>query len=173
MQAFFISKKKLMLYGILLVLIVVTVWGGMKAWGNEKDEVVSSDFEVSDVLVAGKNIETGDDFFSEYRIERNRTRSERAELLREIVNNPASLAQTRQEAQVKLIEISDELEKESKIESALLAKGFHDAVAVIQAQAVMVIVPSAELLPEEAIKVADVVAKTVDCAWEDVIIVPR
>lgn len=86
------------------------------------------------ITIEPKNseLQVKDNFFIEYRIERDRTRSEQIEILREIVNNQNSSSQMRQEAQQKLLIIAEELEKESKVESALLAKGFGEAVAVLQ-----------------------------------------
>lgn len=114
-----------------------------------------------------------DNFFSEYRIERDRKRSEQVEILREIVNNANSSAQMRQEAQQKLIKISESLEKESKIENALIAKGFKEAVAVIQLDSVMIIVSSNGLRQDEIARISDIVVKVTGCKMEDVVIVPK
>ena len=125
------------------------------------------------VTIVPENTGGQDSFFSEYRIERERTRSERVEILREIVNNPNSSAQMRQEAQHKLIQISDNLEKESKIENALVAKGFKEAVAVIQPETVMIIVPTSGLRQDEIARLSDIVVTVAGCRMEDVIIVPK
>lgn len=125
------------------------------------------------VTIVQENSGSMDNFFSEYRIDRERTRSERVEILREIVSNPNSSAQMRQEAQQKLIQISDNLDKESKIENAMIAKGFREAVAVIQPGTVMIIVPSSGLRQDEVARLSDIVVKVTGCKMEDIVIVPK
>lgn len=179
-----IKLKKVIAF-ILVLFAVSFIWLGFQGWSQYKQifadkntdmTAENSEQDVSEPVVAiTLEQENGskDNFFSEYRIDRERTRSEQVEILREIVNNPNSSSQTRQEAQRKLIAISDNLEKESRIEKMLIAKGFKEAIADIQADGAMVIVPSAEIREEEAAKISDIVIKVVGCSIEDVTIVPK
>jgi len=112
-------------------------------------------------------------FFSEYRLERERTLSEQTELLQEIIANEHSSAQMRTDAQQKLIGLTENLSREAKIENALLAKGFSEAIAVIQEPSVLVIVPSEGFRQDEIARIADVVTKIAQCRWEDVVIIPK
>lgn len=127
------------------------------------------------ITIEPKNseLQVKDYFFIEYRIERDRTRSEQIEILREIVNNQNSSSQMRQEAQQKLLIIAEELEKESKVESALLAKGFGEAVAVLQKDSAMVIISTDGLRQEEVAQICDVITKMTGCDLEEVVIVPK
>lgn len=113
------------------------------------------------------------DFFNEYRIERERTQSEQIEILNDIIHNPNSSAQIRTDAQQKLMGLTENLSREAKIESALIAKGFAEAIAVMQEPSVMVIVPSEGFRQDEIARIADIVSKIAECQWEDVIIVPK
>ncbi len=113
------------------------------------------------------------DFFNEYRIERERTQSEQMEILNDIIHNPNSSAQIRTDAQQKLMGLTENLSREAKIESALIAKGFAEAIAVLQEPSVMVIVPSEGFRQDEIARIADIVSKIAECRWEDVIIVPK
>jgi len=124
-------------------------------------------------IVPQGNGSTKDSFFNEYKMERDRKRSEQVEILREIVNNSNSSAPMRLEAQQKLIRISDSLEKESKVENALIAKGFNEAVVVIQQGSVMVFVPSNGLRQDEVARISDIVMKITGCKLEEVVIVPK
>lgn len=183
MMAVIIRLKTLIAFGAVL-LTISFVWLGITGWDKYKSlfadknlkEMISSEQEAVEPVVTvsleDENV-SKDNFFSEYRIERERTRSGQIEILREIVNNPNSSAQVRQEAQRKLMGISDNLEKESKVENMLVAKGFKDAIVVIQDKAVLVIVPADALQEEEVAKIADIVIKVVDCSIEDVTIVPK
>ena len=184
MTTIIIRLKNLLTFGAVL-LCISFVWIGMRnllpgqdelpvSIPEEKMQATEQTINPTVTIVAQEEAEKNkDSFFSEYRIERERTRSERIEILREIVSNANSSAQMRQEAQQKLIGISDVLEKESKIENALIAKGFVDAIVVIQPESVMVIVPSNGLRQDEIVRIADVVVKVAVCKMEDVIIVPK
>ncbi|MDX9872096.1 MAG: SpoIIIAH-like family protein [Clostridia bacterium] len=182
MTAIIIRLKTLLIFGAVLV-VLSFVWLGATQWeafialfADEKPAAVEMERRLSVPVVtvgAAQEKVSKDNFFSEFRIERERTRSGQIEILREIVNNPNSSEQLRQEAQHKLIAISDNLDKESKIENMLVAKGFKDAIAVIQEKAVMVIVPSDSLLPEEAARIADIVTKMSGVSMENVTIVPK
>ncbi|PKM85959.1 MAG: hypothetical protein CVU87_13670 [Firmicutes bacterium HGW-Firmicutes-12] len=183
MTTVIIRLKSLIAFGFVLMTISF-VWLGLTGWDkykeyfadNNVDKEVKSEQIVSEPVVTialeGENV-SKDNFFSEYRIERERTRSGQIEILREIVNNSNSSAQLRQEAQLKLIGIADSLEKESKVENMLVAKGFRDGIVVIQKETAMVIVPSDDLQQEEIAKIVDIVVKVVGCSIEDVTIVPK
>ena len=97
------------------------------------------------------------DFFVEHRMERERERSERVELLREIVNNQNSSAETRSTAQMEIIEMIGWREKEMLVERLVVGKGFEDAVVFFGSDIVEVIVKSDSLAEDEALVVADVV----------------
>jgi stage III sporulation protein AH len=97
------------------------------------------------------------DFFVEHRMERERERSERVELLREIVNNPNSSAETRSRAQMEIIDLAALKEKEMLVERLIVAKDFDDAVVFFGEQVVEVIVKSESLTQAQALIVADVV----------------
>lgn len=187
MTTIFIRMKNLILFGLVL-LCISFVWLGYSGLDKTREASLLKDKgTVSEPAQIANKIEpsptvtiapqeansSSDSFFGEYRIERDRTRSEQVEILREIVNNPNSSAQMRQEAQQKLIKIADNLEKEYKVENALIAKGFKDAVVVIQPESVMVIIASSGLRQDEIARIADMVVKVVGCKMEDVVIVPK
>lgn len=189
MTTIYIKLKNLLFFGVIL-LFVAFLWLGLAGW-NAKNNIANQDNisnnsinadegdKVSPQVVPTVTIQPQDEqankenFFIEYRLERDRTRSERIEILRGIVSNPNSSSQMRQEAQKKLINISDNIDKESKIENALIAKGFNDAIAVIQTESVMVIVASNGFRQDEIARISDIVIKVTGCKLENVVIVPK
>ncbi|NLC07326.1 MAG: SpoIIIAH-like family protein [Syntrophomonadaceae bacterium] len=88
-------------------------------------------------------------FFAEFRMERDRIRSQQVELYREIINNPDSTTEIRQEAQQKLLNLTQEIDKEMKIENLLTARGYSEAVVFLQPQAVSVVVLSPGFTAEQ------------------------
>ncbi|KAB2951675.1 SpoIIIAH-like family protein [Heliorestis acidaminivorans] len=96
-------------------------------------------------------------FFAEYRIERERNRSQQIELLREIVNNSHSADSTRQEAQETLLSMTDLMRKELEAEKIIIAQGHQDAVVLIQPESVSVVV-SKESTDDSKSKIIDIVS---------------
>jgi stage III sporulation protein AH len=186
MKTFFIRFKSLLTLG-LVFLSVSFVWFALTSYHQAKQTIVEaevlSETEKGDnqeitpepriTIVPQENKKITDDFFSEYRLERERMRSEQLEILNEIINNPNSNAEAKFEAQEKLLWLTNNLGKETKIEKALLAKGFVDAAVAIESQAIMVIVPSEGLRQDEVAKIADIVIKIAECELEDIVIVPK
>lgn len=188
MTTIFIRMKSLLIFALIL-LSAAFIWVGFEAVDLyqaaflEEQQAKQLQITEADVVLQGTEPAVAitpqesnfqkDNFFSEYRIERDRTRSQQVEILREIVNNQNSSAQVRQEAQQKLMRITEYLEKESKIENALIAKGFKEAVVVIQQNSVMVIVQSNGLRQDEIARISDIVIKVAECKIEDVVIVPK
>ena len=191
MKTIFIRMRTLLAFGVIL-LVLSFAWIGVagldfyqeaiervnQATGTDKEGKALPDIapilnEPTVAIVPQDNGDIKDSFFNEYKMERDRKRSEQVEILREIVNNPNSSAPMRLEAQQKLIRISDSLEKDSKVENALIAKGFKEAVVVIQQGAVMVFVPSKGLRQDEVARISDIVMKITGCKLEEVVIVPK
>lgn len=100
-----------------------------------------------------------EEFFTEYRMERERTRSQQIELLREIVNNSQSPADTRKEAQKKILDMTGQMKKELEAEKLIVARGYKDAVVLIQPNTISVIVAGKSLSPEDNARIAQLVAR--------------
>lgn len=187
MTAIFIRIKNLVIFGLVLLSVSI-VWVGVVNYHKvaeipaaENGPPLSAQAAAPEPKAVQPTVTiteqpltvANNDFFSEYRMKRNKVRSECQESLREIVNNPNSSAQMRQDAQRQLLKITDNLEIETKIENALVAKGFKDAIIMIQPESVMVIVPTAGLRQDEITRISDVVVKISGCKLENVVIVPK
>lgn len=115
----------------------------------------------------------GSDFFVEYRLERERTRGQRVEWLREVINNANSSGETRQKAQEHLMAISRSMEKEVELESLIRAKGFKDAAVLVDDRAVTVIVAATNLSTEEAARIIDLVSRGTGVETQNIVIIPK
>lgn len=110
------------------------------------------------------------DFFVEYRLVRDRVRSERADVLREVYQNARSDDKARQEAQNAMLKLAVERERESELESLIKAKGFTDALVFMQEKSVSVIIKADSLSRDQVAQVADIVSRTVGVKPEDIVI---
>ena len=98
------------------------------------------------------------DFFTEYRLERDKIRSERSDLLREIMQNAAT-QDARQQAQETILKMTLERQREIEMENLIKAKGFADALIVIRDTSVSAVVKTTALNREEVIQIAEVISR--------------
>lgn len=113
------------------------------------------------------------DFFVEYRLERDRTRSQQVDWLREIVNNQNSLEESRKEAQHRLLGIAKTIETEMKLESLLKAENFKDAVVVIDEQSATIIVQVPMLTAVDKNKIVEITSRITGINQQNVKIIPK
>lgn len=98
------------------------------------------------------------DFFIEYRLERDKIRSERSDLLRESIKN-AKTDDSRNQAQDTVLKMIGEKQKETEMESLIKSRGFADALVFIRENSVSVVIKTTSLSQEEVIQVADVITR--------------
>jgi len=119
------------------------------------------------------NISNSAAFFIEYRLDRDRTRGQQLELLRKIIDDANSGAEALQEAQEKIIQITNSLEKELHLESLIKAKGFEDAVTFIKPQSVTTVIDQEEFSRDEIVRITDLVMTVTGQNIENIFIIPN
>jgi len=132
-------------------------------------------FEENKTGATGEGKEDGveSDFFVEYRLERERTRGQRVEWLREVINNNNSAAETRQKAQEHLMVISSNMAKEIELENLIRAKGYKDAVVLVDDRAATVIVAARSLSAEEAARITELISRGTGVDSKNVVIIKK
>lgn len=113
------------------------------------------------------------DFFVDYRLERDRLRSQEADYLREIINNPNASQESKEKAQKDLIALAEKVEKEMNIENLIKAKGFEDAVIILSGDSANVIVKAEGLSTKEVAQITDIVTRTTGLSMDKITIVER
>ncbi|PKM45022.1 MAG: hypothetical protein CVV03_06885 [Firmicutes bacterium HGW-Firmicutes-8] len=113
------------------------------------------------------------EFFVEYRLERDRTRSQQIDLLREIVNNGNSAQETRGEANRRLLAISQAIEIEMKLENLIKAENFKDAVVFVQDKSVTIIVQTPVLTAVDKNKLTEIAVRATGLNGESVTVIPK
>ncbi|HBT47173.1 MAG TPA: hypothetical protein DEA73_04710 [Peptococcaceae bacterium] len=123
---------------------------------------------------AAEKVAEGDAaFFVEYRLERDRRRSQQIELLKQIVDNPNATGEGKQEAQKRLVDLTQQMDLELQLEKLIVAKGYREAAVFIQPNAVNVIVMADQFTEEDAYKIGDLVSRSTGRPREQVTIIPR
>ena len=117
--------------------------------------------------------ESGKDFFIEYRLERDKARSEQINIYREMINNPNTDQAAKKEATRKMLQLTEKMEKELEIESLIRARGYQDALAYIHNNAVDVIIQTNGLQKEDVARVGDIIVKSTGFGFKDVTIIEK
>lgn len=120
-----------------------------------------------------KSGQGGTAFFVEYRLERDRRRSQQIELLKQILDNPNSGGESKQEAQKRLVDLTKQMDLELQLEKLIVAKGYKEAAVFIQPNAVNVIVMADKFTEEDANKIGDLVSRSSGRPREQISIIPQ
>lgn len=117
--------------------------------------------------------EQREDFFIESKLERDKYRSEQISNYREIINNPKYSEEAKKEAQQKILQLTEEIEKAMEIESLIRARGYKDAIAFIHDNAVDVVIETNGLDKSDVARIGDIIHKVTGFNFEDVTIIEK
>jgi len=123
--------------------------------------------------VSGEIKQTEKDFFIEYKLERDRLRSQEADYLRELINNPNATQESKDQAQKELIALTEKIEKEMVCENLIKAKGFEDAVIFLSNDHANVVVKATALQQKDIAQITDIVTKSTGIPIEKITIIER
>ena len=107
---------------------------------------------------------------SQAKLNREQTRSKSKEMLLEIINNENLSEEAKQEAVDKMIEMTEQMEKESAAETQLAAKGFSDAIVNISEDSVDVTLSIDSLTDTQRTQIEDIIMRKTGCELQDIVI---
>lgn len=163
----------------MLLLIAGTYWiiSGLGVEMKTMDEIIPDNDLGADPVISGAQNEWELDesgaFFVEYRLKRDRVRDQEIEMLNQVLENPHSSQEAKQEAETKLLSIIDLMELELTVENMIRAQGYDDAVFFFRNQVATVLVKKEQLTGPEFIQIAEIVAAAVGVEREDVQVIAR
>lgn len=150
---------------------------GQKVKGKENTNSDAADLLLPTQPVAGHVkepvTETNEDFFANYRLDRERVRGQQVELLQGVINDPNSDAAIRKEAQNKLIQISESIDQELQLEALIKAKGFTEAALFIQPDSATAILIKDGMAESDVTVVADIISRVTGHNLEDIVVIPK
>lgn len=148
----------------IMMLVLIKGLGTMlQAKVNQSNAMQVSATSVSEAIIPTSS----PDFFIEYRLERDKIRSERSDLLRENIKN-AKTDDSRNQAQTTILKMIAEKQKETEMESLIKSRGFADALVFVRENSVSAIIKTTSLSREEVVQVADVISKVSGMKSEDI-----
>lgn len=183
-----ILKKKGLVMGALVVLLILTGYFNhiynQNALNPKDKNVLENNKEKPDILVKDapedKTKDTNEDvevsakgFFKDFRYDRENTRKKEVEYIQNIIDNPNMENEMKVEAQNQLLELTNVMEKELGVEGLIKAKGFDDAVVILQESSVNVVVDKKELSPEEVAQILDIVRRETGQSADNIKIIPK
>lgn len=112
-----------------------------------------------DLVAKAQAAPDGADFFADFRMERERSRSAYRETLRDLMENEATASSTRNQAGEEYLAAGRFAALEDRAEQMVRAKGFADVVVNLSASTVQVVVKAKELSQQQAMQVVDMVSR--------------
>lgn len=114
-----------------------------------------------------------EEYFVNFRIEREKIRSQQMEMLQDMVVNPHSDQESRKKAQDKLFDLTENWDQELKLENLIRAKNFADAVVFIQPDSVVVVIKSNALDVDGTTVIADLVANVTGHSYDQIVVAAK
>jgi hypothetical protein len=125
------------------------------------------------VPAAGEPAPAPPDFFQMARLDRDRARSEAIDLLRSVADDPRAAPSAREGADLKLQRIADRIRREARAEDLLKAKGYRDALVMLESGGATAVVRAASLSAADVARIADAVSRAAGVAPESINVLAR
>ncbi|MDA8097445.1 MAG: SpoIIIAH-like family protein [Clostridia bacterium] len=193
MRLYYIKKPLLLVLGLGSVLVLAYILTSWNTFVPESPEVPAEQVTSvvlddangatpndepnsggpTDAVTSGVDDYIGDDYYVEYRLERERSRGRQVELLHSIINDLNASPEARQGAQQRLLEITLKMDREVSVENILRAKGLNDVVVFFQDDDTVTVVVPALTTPEQGTTVINLVARATSIVPEKIMVIAR
>lgn len=150
-------KKTAIIVGLLLVVLVTAnlVWGGQsfKEPLNSSVNVPEKEANPVEKHISTVSSSSEADFFAQYRLQREQSRSRELQVLRELTRSEEQSKATREAAAMKIMRIMEDTEKEIKAENLVKSRGIEECVIISEGgMSTIVIKGSKSAVNEDEIK---------------------
>lgn len=115
----------------------------------------------------------GSGFCSRYRMERQQVRGQEVSMLNGVVNGGGGDSQARGKAMQRLVEISDNMENEMKIENLVRCHGARDCVAMVEPDSVTLVIAAASMNEKRVGDIKTDLCKITRCREEQISLIFR
>lgn len=167
-----VKKKNAVLLGLVACLLAISIANYTVFYNDDTsvsnvEDGPSNATLVSNVTeedILSGNAELSSEFFSEYRLNRDKVRSQNLEALQNITKDTSLDKDIIKEAVEESVSISKLSETELVVENLIKAKGFDDAIVIIHEGYANVIVDAATLTPSDAAQIQNIVNKECNIA---------
>ena len=144
--------------GCMVILNVILFSGGTQTDSGMKLAVdLSATPSETDTVSTELHAGEMNDYFQSMALNRQQARDEAMEVLLSVAESSTALAETKEAALQDINKLAADMEKETNIETMILAKGFSQCIAVISNDNCNVIVESDGLEPGEVAQITEIV----------------
>ena len=134
---------------------------------NVEEKLTETSKEIQSQLTSEKNMKKST-YVLDMKMTREKERNELTQDLNEMINNPSTSEEVRQEASSMKLQLVKDQETELKIEHLLSTKGFEDALVYIISGSVNVVVNEEKLEKADAAKIFDLVAEQAKVDYDNI-----
>ncbi len=157
------KKHRKLWFPALLILFFSLIWLVNNIEEERQDVVLyPQEGEIEGLFEESPNLGNieprGNTFFIEYRMERDRVRSQEIEMLKDLIENSSASQDAQREAEKKLLSLVALMEKELKVENSIKAKGFKEVAFFFEESLANVVVETDELSESQFLSIAEEVA---------------
>ncbi len=169
----FFGKKQLLL-GTLVVALGMAVYlnyyfaqspSGLLDTTPQQQE---SDKNLGDALNVNTSPDEAADYFVQARENRERSREEATETVKELLNDVKATAEQKDTATAQVIAMTKAMDQESKIENLIKAKGYADCVVYIEGDKCSVVVSAESLTVQDTAKISQAVTAQSDILAQNI-----
>lgn len=118
-------------------------------------------------LVSGQ-VSGGAEYFQKAALEKTRSRDEAIETVKSVLQDSKASAEEVAKASAQIVQITKQIEDESKMESLIKAKGFSECVVYLDEQTANVIVKTEGLKVEEAAQIKNIIVSQKEIKSENI-----
>lgn len=124
------------------------------------------------INVNSSNPASKEDYFTEARKNREASRAEATELVKDILGDVKATDEQKNQASAQVIAIAKAMDQESKLENLIKAKGFAECVVYIEGEKCSIVVQSDGLSVQEAAQISQIVTAQSNILAQNINIVP-
>ena len=178
-----IGKRQIILAALVLGLSVA-IYLNFALAGNQVEPTTdtqgtaSSGENYGDAIYTGNSdaivdTDTNDnaEFFAQARLTRQKMREESVQTMQSMLADSALNEEQQQTISAQALTIAQAIEVENKVENLIVAKGFTECIAYIDAESANIVVQTDGLLQSEAAQIMDIVLSETDLEPENIKIV--
>lgn len=125
------------------------------------------------VKSASSQLSNLENYFVNFRLQRDRLMTKEIATLKALVNNPSISKTAKDEAAATMVRDTQELKQETRIEGLLSGRGFPLSAATVTQDQVVVMVGGAALSNTQVARIADTATTVTGLPPEDVVILPK
>ena len=160
--------------GVMVVALCAAVWLNTKYLPSDTKylgEASYVDNTSGESVEASAKVESGD-YFATAKKDREKARNQAIETIEETLESEKLTDEDKKSALSKIEEIGGRIEAEGNIESLLKAKGFENAVAIINDTGVSVVVKAEGLTSAQTLQIQDIITAQTHITLDKIKIIP-